>query len=55
MGCHFLLQGNLPDPGIEPKSPAVQADVLPSEPPGKPREPEDAGNCSWGSGMEKRD
>ena len=20
MGCHFLLQGNLPDPGIEPKS-----------------------------------
>ena len=20
VGCHFLLQGNLPDPGIEPKS-----------------------------------
>ena len=28
--------GNLPDPGIEPRSPALQADTLPSEPPGKP-------------------
>ena len=28
--------GNLPDPGIEPRSPAVQADSLPAEPPGKP-------------------
>ena len=28
--------GNLPDPGIEPKSPALQVDSLPSEPPGKP-------------------
>ena len=36
MGCHFLLQGNLPDPVIEPGSPALQADALPSEPPGKP-------------------
>ena len=25
-------------PGIEPSSPALQADALPSEPPGKPRE-----------------
>ena len=33
--CHFLLQGNLPDPGIEPRSPALQADALTSEPPGK--------------------
>ena len=33
LGCHFLLQGNLPDPGIEPGSPALQADSLPSEPP----------------------
>ena len=23
-GCHFLLQGDLPDPGIEPGSPALQ-------------------------------
>ena len=27
--------GDLPDPGIEPGSPAVQADSLPREPPGK--------------------
>ena len=26
----------LPNPGIEPGSPALQADALPSEPPGKP-------------------
>ena len=34
-GLPVLLQGNLPDPGIEPGSPALQADSLPSEPPGK--------------------
>ena len=35
--CHsFPSLGDLPDPGIEPKSPAVQADSLPSELPGKP-------------------
>ena len=28
--------GDLPDPGIEPGSPALQADYLLSEPPGKP-------------------
>ena len=27
---------DLPNPGIEPGSPALQADTLPSEPPGKP-------------------
>ena len=27
--------GDLPDPGIEPRSPALQVDFLPSEPPGK--------------------
>ena len=37
VGCHSLLQGNLPDPGIKPLSPALQADSLPSEPPGKSR------------------
>ena len=31
-----LLQGDLPDPGIEPGSPALQANAFPSEPPGKP-------------------
>ena len=36
MGCHFLLQGNLPDPGIKPRSPTLWADALISEPAGKP-------------------
>ena len=27
---------DLPDPGIEPRCPILQADALPSEPPGKP-------------------
>ena len=31
-----LLQGDLPDPGIKPGAPALQADSLPDEPPGKP-------------------
>ena len=36
VGCHALLQRNLPDPGIEPGSPALQAYSFQSEPPGKP-------------------
>ena len=28
--------GNIPDPGIEPWSPALQEDSSPPEPPGKP-------------------
>ena len=35
-GLPFPFPGNLPDPGIEPGSPALQAGSLPSEPPGKP-------------------
>ena len=35
-GLPFPSPGNLPDPGIEPRSSALQADSLPSEPPGKP-------------------
>ena len=42
-GCPFSSSGDLPDPGIEPGSPALQADSLPSEPPGKP----------WGWGKER--
>ena len=34
-GLSFPSPGDLPDPGIEPRSPALQADSLPSEPPGK--------------------
>ena len=35
-GLPFLSPGDLPDPGIEPRSLALQADALTSEPPGKP-------------------
>ena len=35
-GLSFPSPGNLPNPGIEPRSPALQADALLSEPPGKP-------------------
>ena len=28
--------GDLPNPGIEPRSPSLQEDSLPAEPPGKP-------------------
>ena len=36
VGCHFLLQGIFPDPGVKAGSPALQADSLLSEPLGKP-------------------
>ena len=32
-----LLQGDLPDPRIEPRSPALQTGSFPGEPPGKPK------------------
>ena len=35
-GLPFPPPGNLPDPGIKPGSPALQADSLLSEPPGSP-------------------
>ena len=35
-GFSFPSPRDLPDPGIEPGSPALPADSLPSEPPGKP-------------------
>ena len=34
-GLPFTSPGDLPDPGIEPGSPALEADALTSEPPGK--------------------
>ena len=38
IGSHSLFPspGNLPNPGIEPRSPTFQADSLPAKPPGKP-------------------
>ena len=35
-GLPFPSPGDLPDPGIEPRSPVLRADTLLSEPPGKP-------------------
>ena len=37
VGSLSLLQGNLPNPGIEPKSPALRVDSFPAEPQGKPK------------------
>ena len=39
-GMPFPSPGDLLDPGIEPGSPALLADTLPSEPPGNP-------NCTY--------
>ena len=44
-GLPFPSPGDLPDPGIEPRSPAFQADTLPSEPPQKPVHSMVLGNC----------
>ena len=35
-GLPFPSPGDLPNPGIKPRSPALQADALTSQPPGKP-------------------
>ena len=35
--CHALLHGNLLNQGINPRSSALQADSLPCDPPGKPK------------------
>ena len=36
-GLPFPSPGDLPDSGIEPGSPTLQADALLAEPPGKPK------------------
>ena len=35
-GLPFPSPGDLPKPGMEPRSPALRADASPSEPPGNP-------------------
>ena len=42
--------GDLPNPGIEPRSPTLQADSLSSEPPGKPKNT-GVGNLSLFQGL----
>ena len=37
-GLPFPSPGDLPDPGIKPRFPALEADALTSEPPGKPHQ-----------------
>ena len=39
-GLPFLSPEDLPDSGIEPGSPTLQAEALASEPPGKPSQPQ---------------
>ena len=41
----FPFSRDLPNPWIEPRSPALQADSLPAEPPRKPKNP-GVGSCS---------
>ena len=36
-GLPFPSPGDIPDPGIKPRSPVLQADTLTSEPLGKPK------------------
>ena len=36
-GWLFPSPGDLPNPGIKPRSPILQVDSLPAEPPGKPK------------------
>ena len=38
-GWHFPSPGDLPNPGIEPRSPTLQMDSLPAKPQGKPEFP----------------
>ena len=56
-GLTFPSPEDLPKPGIEPRSPALQADALLSEPPGKPQKDkvvlkETAGHREKLAGME---
>ena len=44
-GLPFLSPRDLPNPGIEPGYPTLQADALPSEPPGKSKQSEVAQSC----------
>ena len=49
--CHALLQKDLPNPGIESRSPPLQADSLQSETPGSPRNKKDDDKTQDPSGL----
>ena len=52
-GLPFPSAGDLPDPGIKPKSPALQVGSLPSEPPGKPSGEQAGSLLVMGKGPQK--
>ena len=45
VGSLSLTAGDLPNPGIEPRSPALQADFSPAEPQGSPKKKVSRGIC----------
>ena len=47
-GLPFPSPGDLPIPGIYPRSPTLQADSLPSEPPGKASKVQRMAELCWG-------
>ena len=47
VGSHSLLRGIFPDPGIERRSPTLQADYLLSEPPEKPHDSIRISKLDW--------
>ena len=46
-GLPFPSPEDLPDPVMEPRSPTLQADSLPAEPPGKPINQETSASGKW--------
>ena len=51
-GLPFPSAGDLPNPGIKPGSPALQADSLPSELPGEAQELKGHGRMNWEVGTD---
>ena len=54
-GLPFPYPGDFPNPEIEPRSPTLQADALPSEPPEKPNIPKTKVICKLYLNLKKRD
>ena len=54
-GLAFPSPGDHPDPGIEPWSPTLQVEALPSEPPGNPQFSKVLIKCMRGSADGKKE
>ena len=54
-GSPFQSPGDLPDPGIKSRSPALQADSLPSDPPGNAHQREKSSSTWAEKGTEWKD